>query len=55
MWHAWERGKMCTKFCWECQKERDHLENKGILRKMGSECILGKMAGGCGLDSTDSG
>jgi hypothetical protein len=31
------------------------LEDKGIGGKMGSEWILGKMAWGCGLDSSGSG
>jgi hypothetical protein len=28
------------------QKERDHLEDQGIGGRMGSEWILGRMAGG---------
>jgi hypothetical protein len=27
-------------------KERDHLENQGVDGRMGSEWILGRMAGG---------
>jgi hypothetical protein len=30
MWHAWERIGMCTRFGWESQKERDHLEDQGV-------------------------
>jgi hypothetical protein len=30
MWHAWERGEMCTGFWWESPKEKDHLEDQGI-------------------------
>jgi hypothetical protein len=30
----------------ECQKERDHVEDQGIDGKMGSEWILGRVAGG---------
>jgi hypothetical protein len=56
MWHAWERREKCTRFRWEIQKERDHLEDQGVGGKMGSEWILGRLAwGGCGLDSTGSG
>jgi hypothetical protein len=36
---------MCTEFWWESQKERDHLEDKGIDGRMGSEWILGRQAG----------
>jgi hypothetical protein len=39
----------------ESPKETDHLEDQGIGGKMGSEWILGRMAWGCGLDSTGSG
>jgi hypothetical protein len=31
-------------------KERDHLKDQGIDERMGSECILRKLAGGCGVD-----
>jgi hypothetical protein len=37
MWHAWERtGSKCTGFRWERQKERDHLEDQGVDKRMGS-------------------
>jgi hypothetical protein len=42
------------RFWWESSKERDHLEDQSIDR-MGSEWILGRLAGGYGLDSTGSG
>jgi hypothetical protein len=29
----------------KAQKERDHLEDQGINRQMGSEWILGRLAG----------
>jgi hypothetical protein len=32
-------------FWWEGQKERDHLEEQGIDERMGSEWILGRLAG----------
>jgi hypothetical protein len=39
MWHAWERKGMCTRFWWESQEERDHLEDQGgirmVLREIG--------------------
>jgi hypothetical protein len=40
---------------WKILKERDHLEDQGIVGRMGSEWISGKWAGGCGVDSIDSG
>jgi hypothetical protein len=55
MWHAWERREKCSTFRWESPKERDHLENQGVSGRMGSEWILGRLAWGCGLDSTGSG
>jgi hypothetical protein len=54
MWHAWEKN--CTRFWWQSPKERDHSEDQGVGRRMGSECILWRMAwGGGGLDLTGSG
>jgi hypothetical protein len=35
-------------------KERHHSEDQGVDGSMGSEWILGRLAGGCGLDSTCS-
>jgi hypothetical protein len=28
MWHTWERRENCTRFWWESQNERDHLEDQ---------------------------
>jgi hypothetical protein len=42
-------------FWWESPKERDQLEDQGVGGKMGSEWIFGRLAWGCGLDSTGSG
>jgi hypothetical protein len=36
----------CTRFWWESPKDRDHLEDQGVGGKMGSEWILGRLAGG---------
>jgi hypothetical protein len=46
MWHVWERREKCTRFWWESHKERDHLEDQSIDGRMGSESILGRLAGG---------
>jgi hypothetical protein len=44
MWHAWERNEY--RVLMGSQKERDHLEYQGVDRRMGSEWILGILAGG---------
>jgi hypothetical protein len=55
MWHAWDKREMCTRFWLESPKEGDHLEDQGVVGKIGSEWILGGLDWGCGLDSTGSG
>jgi hypothetical protein len=42
MWHTWERGGKYTVFWWESPKERDHLKDLGIDRRMGLGWVLGK-------------
>jgi hypothetical protein len=44
MWHAWERN--VYKVLMGKPEERDHLEDQGVDGKMGSEWILGTLAGG---------
>jgi hypothetical protein len=46
---------MCTGFWWESQKERDRLEDQGVDGRMGSERILGRLAGRCRVDPVGSG
>jgi hypothetical protein len=46
MWHAWERRVKFRGFWWKSPKERDHSEDQGVDRRMGSECILGRLAEG---------
>jgi hypothetical protein len=46
MWHARESWGKCIRFWWDSQKERDHLEDQGVDGRMGSESILGRLAGG---------
>jgi hypothetical protein len=49
-----EEGKVC-RLWWESQKERDHLEDQGVDGRMGSEWILGRLAGGVRVDPVGSG
>jgi hypothetical protein len=46
MWHAWERREKRTRFWWEGPKGRDHLEDRGVGGKMGSDWILGRLTWG---------
>jgi hypothetical protein len=46
MCYAWERRGKCTGFWWESPKEIDELEDRGVDGRMGSEWILGRLAGG---------
>jgi hypothetical protein len=46
MWHSWERRAMCTRFWWDSQNERNHLEDEGVDTMMGSEWIVGRLSGG---------
>jgi hypothetical protein len=45
MRHTWERRENFTSFWWESLKERDHLEDRGTDRRMGSKWTLGRLAG----------
>jgi hypothetical protein len=40
----------CTRFWWESPKESDHFEDQGIEGRMGLEWILGRLAGGGGVE-----
>jgi hypothetical protein len=55
MWHAWEWGETCTGFWWERPNEKDHLKDQGVDGRMGSNWTLGRLVGGCGVDSPGSG
>jgi hypothetical protein len=46
--YAWERGETCAGFWWESPEEKDHLEDQGVDRKMGSKWALGRLVGGWG-------
>jgi hypothetical protein len=36
--------RKCTRFWWESPKKRDHSEDQGVVGRMGSEWILGRLA-----------
>jgi hypothetical protein len=42
--------RKCGGFWWESPKKRGHLEDQGVDGRMGSELVLGRLAGGCGVD-----
>jgi hypothetical protein len=42
-----EDRKVYKVFWWESPKERDHLEDRGVGGRMGSERISGRLARGC--------
>jgi branched-subunit amino acid aminotransferase/4-amino-4-deoxychorismate lyase len=35
--HVARMGEKCTRFDWESPKERDHLEDRGVDGRIGSE------------------
>jgi hypothetical protein len=47
--------RKCKRCWWESPKERYHLEDQGVDGRMGSEWILGRLAGVCRVDLTGSG
>jgi hypothetical protein len=46
MWQACERREEWTRFWWESRKKRDHLEDRGVDERMGSEWSLGGLVAG---------
>jgi hypothetical protein len=55
MRHARERGETCAVFWWENPKEKDHMEDQCVDGRMNSKWTLGRLVGGCGVDSPGSG
>jgi hypothetical protein len=45
MWHAWERREKRIRFWWKSPKERDHTRDQVVGGRMGSEWVLGRLAG----------
>jgi hypothetical protein len=50
MEHVWETGKVHTEIWLESPRERDNLEDLGILVVIMLKCITKKQDGGHGLD-----
>jgi hypothetical protein len=48
-------GLRSTGFWWEIPQEKYHSEDQGVDGRMGSKWTLGRLAGGCGVDSPCSG
>jgi hypothetical protein len=46
------RGEETTRLQFESQKEIDHLKDQGVDGRMGSEWILGRLAGGVWIGSS---
>jgi hypothetical protein len=46
MCNTWERIENCARNWWESPKERDHSEDRDVDGRMGSEWVLGRLAGG---------
>jgi hypothetical protein len=48
--HMGEGGETCTGFWWESPKEKDHLKDQGVDRRMGSKWTLRRLVGGEGVE-----
>jgi hypothetical protein len=44
--HVARMEEESTKFWWDSPKEKDHSEDRGVDGRMGSEWIMGRLAGG---------
>jgi hypothetical protein len=45
MWHEWEGREKGARFWWLGPWERDISEDRGVDGRVGSEWILGRLAG----------
>jgi hypothetical protein len=52
---VWERRGKCTMLSWESQKERDHLEDRDVDGRIGSEWMFRRLAGERTVDLVVSG
>jgi len=34
MWHVWERGEVHSELWWEIMREREHLEDLGVDKRI---------------------
>jgi hypothetical protein len=46
MLHVWNRKENCIRFWWESLKERDHKEDRGVVGRMASKWLSGRLDGG---------
>jgi hypothetical protein len=44
-------GRNVYRFWWESPRDKDHLKDQDVGGKMGSKWTLGRLVGGCGVDS----
>jgi hypothetical protein len=52
--HVARMREKCAKFWWENPKERDHSKDQGVDGSIRSKWTLGRLVGGCGVDSPGS-
>jgi len=45
LWNVWVTEEVPAEFCWGDLRERDHLVDLGIDRKLIKKCIFGKWDG----------
>jgi len=53
MLHVWGRGELYTGFWWGNLRERDHLEDPGVDRRIILRVVFVRWEGGGGMDWID--